>query len=54
MTHDQEDQLVLDAAWDWLVRTCGFFSRQSFTDGAERVAQLWRWNGHRGPLEDRL
>lgn len=52
MTREQEDQLVLDAAWDWLVRTCGFFERR-FGDGDERVAQLWRWNGHRGPLEDR-
>ncbi len=52
MTEDQEDQLVLDAAWDWLKSKLKWFDRRGLV-GGERVAQLWRWNGQRGPLEDK-
>ncbi len=43
MTHEQEDQLVLDAAWDWLVRMYGPLERKPHIARA-RVDQLCSWN----------
>lgn len=52
MTQEQEDQLVLDQAWDWLVRAFDFFDRRAFEVNAVcvRRVQLWRWNGRKGPM----